>query len=214
MSLEEQPAAAFYCWTFESVRNESPRSRYEFISYSTYPMNSNWLKDLVLDAARTARIRYDIKSKEFYILMFKTQVKARYRLQSVGAFKVRASDGDFEIRSASITGENSKSLNYEWKYSDDPYDFPSPPNLAPTAPDPIKSPMFPGGPVHHQYPRITHSSHKPHEIRHMHPVQPHRWYQGVSTRVKRHGMPIPPAPSASVASSVKPKRSKERRPAY
>ncbi len=210
----EVGAAAFYCWTYESTRNESPRSRYQFISYSTYPMNSLWLKDLVLDAARTSRFRYDIKSKEFYILMFKTQAKARYRLQSVGAFKISFANGWPEIRSAQMTGEDSKSLNYEWKYSDDPYDFPSPPNLAPTTPDPIKSPMFPGGAVHHQYPRITHSSHKAHLIQHLNPTKPHRWYQGVSTRVKRHGMPIPPAPSASVARLVRPKRSKQKAPAY
>lgn len=188
---EEEATAAFYSWTYEAIGIKSPRSRYQFVSYTTYPMSALWMKDLVLDAARMSRFMYDIKSVEFYILMFRMQARARYKLEPVGAFKIRVSAGEPEIRAAAISGEDGKVLNYDWKYSRDPYDFPSPPNLTPPTPDPIKSPMFSGHSLL-QYPRTLHSSYKPRQVLHLYPMRA-LMYGCAFTRAKRTGMPIPPA---------------------
>ena len=211
--IEETPRAAWYAWTFEATRNEAPRSRYYFVSFTTYPKNTPWMKDLILDAAALARFDHGIHSKQFFILMFATQPKARYNMEVVGAFKIQVKDGDLKITRALMSGPDSKELNYEWKYNDDPYNFPSPPPLVPAPTDPMTGPLFPGGSVHLQYPVVKHSSHKHLTDRavRFYPARTKSWYQGVSSGAKIHGMPIPASITGQPRSS-RSRRSKKSPP--
>ena len=208
MSQEENPRAAWYAWTYESVRFESPRSRYYFVNYSTYPTNSLWMKDLVLNAADLARFDHEIRSKIFYILMFATKTKARYSLEPVGSFKIRVREGHCEITQANMTGPDTKKMTYEWKYNDDPYNFPVPPTLVPTAPDVTKGPLFPGGVTHLQYPVAIHSSHKhlADRARRFYPARAKLSYGGVSTSGKIHGLPVAPSSSQKQGALIKSRR--------
>ena len=158
--------ASWYAWTYDSARSESKRSRYYHTTYSKYPTNRFWVEDLVKDVAKTAKFRWEFKTNEFFILLYKSKSEARYGLgELTGQFKVRIHSWgnrgeDVEIKSAMFVGSDSKWANFEWQYGGDPLKLPRPPLLAPTTPDVLKTSMFGGGGVaHHQYPRVVHVSH-------------------------------------------------------
>ena len=62
--------ATWYSLTFESRRSEHKRTRFEFVTYSRYPMSRLWVEDEVESVAKTAKFRYELKSNDFFILMY------------------------------------------------------------------------------------------------------------------------------------------------
>ena len=186
-----EDTASWYAWTYDSTRSEAKRSRYYHATFSKYPQNRFWVEDLVKDAAKVAKIRWEFKTNEFYILLYKQKPEARYGLGELAAqFQVqlhRTDRLDVEIRSAVFVGPDSKWANFEWQYGGDPMKLPRPPPLAPTTPDVLKTSMFGGGGMaHHQYPHFVRLSYE-RKATHQYAKQANKWYGHQESR--RLGLP-------------------------
>jgi hypothetical protein len=217
--------ASWHVWTYDSTRSEAPRSRLRHVYHTKYPTNRFWVEDLVKDAAKTAKFRYDFKTNEFYILLYKTQVEQGYGLGELAAqFKVKVHNWgevgeDVEIKSASFVGPDSKWANFEWQNGGDPMKLPRAPPLAPTTPDVMKTSMFGGGGMaHHMYPRVQHISRLHLETpgaHHMYAKVANKSYGHLSSR--RLGLPSALPTFSMAAGKDKAKRSAKvsaEKPAY
>lgn len=203
--------ALWYVWTYESRSSEKARSRYHFVARSRYPTNRFWVEDMVKDVAKTGKFRYAIKTDRFFVVMFMTENIKRYGMGDLSAhFKIRIkspemADYEVTIEAASFLGPDARIANYEWRYGRDPYKVQRAPTLVPGTPDPSRSSMFGGGGmIHHQYPRVMHSSYARQRLSsHHYPATSGRWYAHLEAR--RLGLPSA-LPSFSTADKEKARR--------
>ena len=113
--------ASWYAWTYDSTRSEAKRSRFYNCNRSKYPTNRFWIEDLVKDIAKTAKFRWQFKTNEFFILLYKTKSRKRYGGELAAQFKVKIHNWgkareEVEIKSAVFVGPDSKWANFEWQY--------------------------------------------------------------------------------------------------
>jgi hypothetical protein len=198
--------AKWVAWTYDSTRSEAARSRRYTVTRSKYPTNRFWVEDLVKDVAKTAKFRWQFRTNEFFILLYKTKPREGYGvIELAGQFKVKIHNWckageDVEIKSASFVDPEAKWANFEWQYGGDPLKMPEPPPIAPATPDVLKTSMFGGGGMaHHQYPHFPHHSYAK-VAHHEYAKVANKWYGHQESR--RLGLPSALS-SYSMASGMK-----------
>jgi hypothetical protein len=182
------------------------------------------VEDLVKDAAKVAKFRYQLIKNEFWILMFMTQGQQRHgRDERTAHFRVKIKeppgrDYNVEILTAVFLGPEARVANYEWRAGLFPQSLNRPPTLVPGRPDVLKTSMFGGGTAHHQYPRVVHVSHlrRDHLFKHQYPHESNRWYGHLQTETRRLGLPsaLPSFSSAIKNRLAKSIKAQEDKPTY
>ena len=157
-----------------------------------FPTSRLWVEDLVKDVARTAKLRYQLKTNKFFVVLFEAPAQSYGQGDIRAAFNVEIHNWckpseDVEIKYATFAGDDSKIANFEWNYGMDPMKMPKAPSLAPKSPDPAKTSMFPGGIAHHQYPKVSRLSYARRQATHHYAKIPTKYYGKIETR--RIGLP-------------------------